>query len=343
MKNTKIVSFVKLSRAHLWFYQKLPPVLAVAYAQILLTNIQPPDAYAGCVAILIALTGCALFGYFLNDWFDIAQDRLAGKPNRMESVSPKYRWIFPLTALLLGFFPFWFQQFPAEALFVVTIDYVFSFLYSTPAFRWKERPVPAIVLDAAAAHFLPVILVFAMFPDAFTLFSVAACVWALFNGLRQIVLHQLWDYQNDTRAGVVTFVRRIGFARAQSVLSRLIFPVELIAFLVLAFAIFQTNRIFAVPVVLYAVILTIKSRIWKRSIQAAPAVSTNHIPPNDFYETWFPVSLAALLVLQDFRFLLLLVGHMLIFYKHLKRREMENLRLLKDCAKMSLRFAKTNG
>jgi 4-hydroxybenzoate polyprenyltransferase len=285
-----------------------------------------------CVAILVSLVGCASYGYILNDSFDIEQDRLAGKKNRMQDVRGMTRFVLVCLALFIGFLPFLLHRFPQAALLVVLANCLLSTLYSAVPFRWKERAVLAVFLDAAAAHFLPVLLVFVMFSDFGTPFSIAASVWAFLNGLRQIILHQFYDRENDVRAGVLTFVRKTGVAKAQFILRTILIPAEIITFLVIASIISNTQWIFLIPIALYTVIYILKSLLWKRSKN----IVTNYLPPNDFYDSWFPLTLATLLIFQNVEFVLLLMIHLALFYKDIKRRVAESLRLIRDVAKVSL-------
>src|SRR4029077_12941145 len=94
-------------------------------------------------------------------------------------------------------------------------------LYSIPPFRLKGRAALGLIADASGAHLFPV-LVAALLAlrargDGLDPTWVAACgAWAFAFGLRGILWHQLFDIDNDRKAGVHTFaVRHSGKAAGQ--------------------------------------------------------------------------------------------------------------------------------
>src|SRR5262249_52325561 len=74
---------VRLVRLGDWWHSKSPPLLAVAYVQILRLELGlgPASLFLGCYLFSIACV--AAYGHVINDVFDVQVDQRAGKPNSM--------------------------------------------------------------------------------------------------------------------------------------------------------------------------------------------------------------------------------------------------------------------
>src|SRR5262249_57433548 len=80
-------------------------------------------------------------------------------------------------------------------------------LYAFPPFRLKERGMLGLFADALYAHAIPAVLAVMTFSlmanrayDHLTWFVLALGLWQFFLGVRNIVLHQLKDFDGDTRS-----------------------------------------------------------------------------------------------------------------------------------------------
>lgn len=76
-------SFSKVIRSQDWWLYKLPPLLAIAYAEILLIH-----PIITVLTFLLSISSVAAYGYIVNDIFDIEIDCKAGKSNAMAQFLP---------------------------------------------------------------------------------------------------------------------------------------------------------------------------------------------------------------------------------------------------------------
>jgi 1,4-dihydroxy-2-naphthoate octaprenyltransferase len=331
----KLASLPSLLRANQWFYYKIPPVLGISYAHILLKDQRSPvENIVFCLSLVVSLTSCAAFGYLLNDSFDIMQDQLAGKKNKIVSVPVRTRLLLVLLTILLGFLPFFAKIMPAKAAFVLLVDYLVATIYSAPPFRLKENAFLSVLADGTAAHFLPVLFAFALFSAFDSSIFPAALLWAFFTGLRAIIVHQLCDEENDVRAGVVTFVRHVGSTQAQWLIRAVLFPLEVISFCWLLALLIQSYPVLILLALLYVTQVLLKSALRSRPVD--PAHRGTVVIPFDFYESWCPPFFAMLLVFESPEFLFLFILHMGLFYKEIKGRIFDELRLIKHISKVHL-------
>lgn len=326
-------SFLAQYRTNHWFYHKLQPVMAISYAQMLFDGNPFSDSVRICIVLLVCLAGCAAYGYIVNDTFDIEQDYLAGKENRMRNVPAGHRFLLSALAVLFGFMPFFVGHLSGQAALVLLAIYIIATLYSARPFRLKERGLLGVLADATAAHVLPILLVFSIFSDLGESFSIAALIWAFFTGLRAITMHQLWDQENDIRAGALTFLRQAGPVRVQFAIRNLIFPAEITSFLIVLFLIGRGHPSLFLVAGAYAASSFLMYYFGKRSFDPVFRPKGLHIFPYDFYETWFPFYLLILLTFENPQFLLLLLMHFVLFYKVTRRRFVELGNLFRSALK----------
>jgi 4-hydroxybenzoate polyprenyltransferase len=189
----------------------MPPLLAVFYAFLL---VQTPPAGAAFVAlggVLFSMFSLFCFGYVVNDIFDVEQDRTAGRPNDMAQRASWQRAGLCLLFGVSGFMPWLWLDLGRAAAILLAVNYLLPLAYSVPPLRLKERGFMGIACDAVMVHALPTLFAAAvarnLVPEpakASLRLAVVAAAWALFHGMRGIVIHQLQDRESDGRAGVRT-------------------------------------------------------------------------------------------------------------------------------------------
>jgi len=335
-------AFHRLSRADNWWYYKIPPLLSVAYLVMLACSMSPVKGIVTTLAALISLSAVASYGHVLNDIFDIAQDRLAGKPNRMAARSPFQRLFWCGLFLALGFITWAVTDMGSPAGLALAADYLLPTLYSVPPVRLKERGVWAALADAAGVHAIPTLFVGLVFlhqagcPQAAGFLS-AAVGWAFLVGLRGILIHQLQDRLNDQKAGASTMAVSADPARLRLLAACVVFPVELLAFLVLCLAVFPFAPLPLYMVLGYGAFDYVRLRIaWKAPFDPIPLIPGYYIPPFDLYEVWLPLGLALTLAVHRPVYLLLVVAHVALFYTSIRIRALEVFRVLRCLTRCAL-------
>jgi len=328
-------SFFKIIRASEWWLYKIAPLLAVAYAEILLINLPPFQSIITVLTFLLSIFSVAAYGYIVNDIFDIEVDRKAGKSNAMAQFMPWQRFLFCLLFVATGFAVPVLMKFGTFAIILLAINYLLPTLYSAPPLRLKERGILGILSDAAGAHLIPTLFVAATFlhlstapqPNALT-FSIVAAAWAFFVGLRGILLHQLWDRDNDLNAGISTFVTQFQPESVRLWINRLVFPCEIILFAGLAVVLSRFSPLLFGFFTVYVLVTLTKLNVTQTPLNPSPPIGQNIIP-HDLYEVWLPVALAILLATRHPVFLILFGLTLVLFYPSIKIRAMEVVNVFK--------------
>lgn len=278
-------------------------------------------------ALLFAIACVAAYGHIINDSFDVKSDRQVGKHNSMAQFSPWQRALFCLALAVLGFSLPILMNFGTWAIALLGINYLLPTLYSAPPFRFKEKGVLGILSDAAGAHAIPTLFVATTFTHLVaapslqaTGLAIAAISWSFFAGIRGILLHQLWDRNDDLRSAVKTLVTESNVETVRFWMSRVIFPIELLLLSSLILVIGYSSPLILVFTILY---FLLKFAFFKSDPTAtfdpAPAQKA-YVVPHDFYEVGLPLILAIALSLQNPWFTILLLLQGVLFYPSIEQR-----------------------
>ena len=322
---------LRLVRGQDWWFYKIPPMLAAGYATALVFDVPVRHTLVALAAVLAAVCAVASFGYVINDLFDIAQDRRAGKRNTMARIGPTGRAVALALPLLAGFAIIIAIGGGRTALGLLAVNFALPALYSIPPVRLKERGVLGVIADAGAAHLLPTaLMVTAVLPIERQVttfgwwFLATACGWAFFSGVRGIIVHQVADRAADRRADVETFGGRIGITRARRLTFLGIVPLEVASLAGFLALVIPFAPAVAIATLLFAACELQKIRLrWTLPMFESPAKSTERYVPlinNEFYEVWLPLALAVQLALAHREFIAVPVFQALAFAPNLYAR-----------------------
>ena len=320
-------SFFKAIRSHDWWLYKIPPLLAVAYVEILLLDLPALQSILTVTAMLFAITCVAAYGHIINDSFDIEVDQQVGKPNSMAQFSPWQRALFCLASVVLGFSLPILMHFGTLPIALLGINYLLPTLYSAPPFRFKEKGILGIISDAAGAHAIPTLFITATFSHLVTApplqakgLAIIVTAWSFFAGIRGILLHQLWDRSDDLRSSVKTLVTESEIEDVRFWMSRIVFPIELLLLGSLILIISKSTPLILVFTLFYCLFkLTLSKSDSTATFDPAP-VQKSYVIPHDFYEVGLPLILATALSLQNAGFSVLLLLQVILFYPGIERR-----------------------
>ena len=306
---------ISLIRADQWWEYKLVPILSTFYATALVLHVAVSSLWAGALLLLLAVVAAAAYASVINDVTDRADDAAAGKRNRVAGRSRSMIATLIAVTVGAGFLFAWLWRDDARLLLCYLATWLAFSLYSLPPFRFKGRGAVGVLCDAAGEQLFPTLV--ALFlacrgaqRTASGAWVASVAIWALAYGLRGIVWHQLTDVDNDRAAGVRTFARR--HPRAGPLIGTFVaFPLELGA---LAAMLWQIGGAwppaFLVLYVLYAVR---SARRW----QTAPVIVVPKprffIVLHQFYSDLFPVALLITASVRDWRDLVVLAAHLLLF------------------------------
>lgn len=328
----KIGSLRRLSstvRAGDWWLYKIPPLAAIAYAGALLGASGSAGRLAAGGIAIVGICLVAAYGYILNDICDLDEDRVNGRHNRMARLTATARTIALLTpCATLALLGVRFADWTTAALFAANL--ALPTLYSVRPVRLKERGVIGALADASGVHAVPALIVawtVAPLPRSSPLSSIfigSSVGWALFAGLRGIVVHQVADRSADLKAGVRTFAADLSTEAARTLLFARLLPIEVTALTLFLGVSAATAPVIVVMVALYLTGEAVKMRSgWRLPLLEPPAVSTERYVPlvnNEFHEVWMPIGLAAALAVHDPRLVLLLLAHVALFFTNIRAR-----------------------
>lgn len=329
-----------ITRSSEWWSFKIPPILAVGYAYLLLSTDQHSAFVSvGLIfAVMTSIIAVAAYGYVINDCFDIEQDRLAGKSNSMANRSVASRFAILGLILGIGWFPALLAGYSKLACVFLAIDFLLPTLYSIPPIRLKERGVFGVLADASAAHLFPVLLVSAVMligPEPLPLprliLIVTTAAWYTLVGLRGIIDHQLVDREADIKSGVVTLATARGMIRILKWIRRVLYVFEMISFAALVVILgMSTYSIF--PVIAVFGSLEIIKRLvgW---VERDPSGGKRLYLPfanNIVYSLWIPIALSLEIGLRYPLLIWLPMLHIVLFSRGRRHDYAELYRLGKD-------------
>jgi len=302
-----------------WRY-KVPALMAVPYFLLLVSDV---DNYTSTLAILLSfctIIGIAGIGYLSNDWSDRQHDKAAGKRNATEALSTQQFGLLLAFFLGLALSPWlWFPMNTWSYVLLPTELILFA-LYAFPPFRLKERGLAGVLADALYAHVVPALLAAITFflitgeqYDKLYKYLLVLGAWQLVLGIRNILLHQLQDEQNDRVSGITTAVTQLGKHRVLTLLRWLIVPAEVLLFA--AFGLLLNNSIiyFLPAILLYWLFTVFRLGFFSTSGLPKTVRAFAYTFLDDFYIFWMPVVLVVGMVIRVPELLHLLLFHLVFF------------------------------
>jgi hypothetical protein len=312
---------LRLVRFGNWWTHKIPPLLLVIYIELIRRHASLGLSVAAICVLLFCVSCVAAYGHVVNDWFDIADDQLAGKPNAMRDVRVGRR-----AALCLGFMVASFvvlaplpNAWPARI--ALAVNYLWPTLYSIPGVRLKERGILGVLSDAAGSHVTPTLFAFALAPifvpgPANALVLAAVLMWATALGIKGILYHQIADRANDEMAGVETFAATFDLRTFSTALTRYNLLAELPASVFLTVVVADFLPIAVGAIVVYLALESAKYLLgFEFALSADARLRRASVPfANEMlYTLWFPLAAAVQLAVNNVSLAWLPVVHYVLF------------------------------
>jgi 4-hydroxybenzoate polyprenyltransferase len=171
---------------------------------ILAFSLTKNEVITSFLPILIAYLLVGIAGFLLNDLWDKEKDRIAGKPNITNHLTPLFLIGLIASILILGLALL--QLVAVSITILLSILISFLILYSIPRIRLKEKGIWGAITDALYAHVIPELILLS-FINLYLDFYFIPVFFILFNfgiGLKDILIHQLEDFENDKKSNVKT-------------------------------------------------------------------------------------------------------------------------------------------
>lgn len=232
----RLVDIARLTRAEQWWSYKLSPMLAIYYATLLRCGSGIVDAGWRWLPLVAGVAACAVYVSLSNDLADRQDDRVAGKPNRLEGKSAAFVIAALGAPIALGVVVAWFWRSNLILLLAFAGSWICFSAYSFAPLRLKARGVWGVAADAAGAHGFPALLAVLLAYDAAgqapnLIWCICIVGWSGAFGLRGILWHQLLDSAADQKSATATFVQRHGAGITRAIVQRLLFPSEFLLLL----------------------------------------------------------------------------------------------------------------
>lgn len=331
-----------------WWSNKLPTLLAVSYATALQGSIPLTGQFALYTGFLLAaIVIGAVYVSLINDLTDIELDLANGKTNRMATVPKPIRVLLPLACLAIGIF--FTLKLPQDywSRFFYAMSWIAFSLYSFPPIRLKNRRWAGVLADATGAHAFPsLFFVYALYSYGGTLpnavWSVSIGFWALFHGLRGILWHQYQDREGDLSSHIRTFATRIPPATFRPI-EKAIFVLEVVALLAILVQIGKLVVYLGFALYLISALIGYYLHGIRAAVILSPKNGRYQLALQDFYQSYFPVSLLLVAAADQSSAWWILGFHIVLFPTTLIDIGKNFLKLFYDRRRSFVKARSTNG
>lgn len=321
-------------RLHRPWSFKAPFLISIPYFVIHVAGLDIAAATAAILASAVTILGIAGVAYLLNDFADREADLLGGKPNFFNGRSLWAALSLALACVALAVVP-WLTVLPLTRRTApwLGLELLLFAIYALPPLRLKDRGVLGMLTDSLYAHAVPAVLAaltiaeIGKVPDAVLLpYLTVLASWQFVLGLRNILLHQLLDREQDEVAGTRTWVTQVGAERGERLLRRLVAPAELTLYLAWIVLVAREVSIFLPGLLLFLLFTSWVIRVrWKQALPGdLRSFLFNYV--DDFCCEWVPLLLLIQLAVDSPPFLAFLGLHLLLFPKNAGRRVWLELR-----------------
>ncbi len=267
--------------------------------------------------LLLSLTIGGAYVSLINDLTDVEDDAASGKRNRLANKSAFFTTVLLAVCLLpaLAINIYWARQ-DSLTFYLYLWAWIAYTLYSLSPFRFKKRGFLGVLADASGAHLFPQLYIvsatsFWLGQSVNFKWFAAVGVWSLACGIRGILWHQVLDASNDIKANVNTFVCKHSRATACWIGERVIFRVELLAFV--AMIIIARNYLAAVFLLIYFLFVWARSVVWEIDVVIVAPQKKYQILMYEYYEFFYPLAFLLLAIVRSPSDIFFLIAHFILF------------------------------
>lgn len=288
-----------------------------------------PDLWSAIFYLFMAYVvsmGIGGLGFLINDFFDREKDSIARKENIFLMLRNGQLALVIMLIVCAAFLPWLVFPFNKISLVLLLVELLLFALYSMEPFRLKEKGLWGVVLDSLYAHVVPAMFAIYTFSLMYskTFFTgpfgetyALLFLWAFLTGVRNILVHQLDDRENDAVSNTRTFVGRFGAGRITKWILYGLQPLEFAAFI----GVLVTFPHAPVLVAVYFVFIALYSLKRRQKIMSSGEGKTQYLIRfindqwlNEFYEKWLGLLLLTCMGFQEPMFWNLIPLHLLLFF-----------------------------
>lgn len=301
---------------------KIPVLITIFYLVLIIGDKNCYSPLVSFLSSLFIVIGVSGIGYLTNDLGDIEKDRLISKPNAATQLNNFEVGFIFIFFLALAILPWQYLPFNYKSVCLLCFEFLLFFMYAFKPFRLKEKGFLGVVTDALYAHTVPALLAAYTYfmvvetpKNSFWWFILLLCPWQFFLGLRNILLHQMADNENDLQSATKTFVTEKGLYKAKK-LSRYFLFAEMLFFMALITFLSRYAMLFFIGPVIYWIVMLYRKR---ESLRNLSLKETMYLFFDELYLDWLPVfALLFILDWQPFSFIVIPLLHAFLFRSRIK-------------------------
>jgi len=230
------------------------------------------------------------------------------------------RYGLVLGSLVIALLPWLVLPFDTLSVGFFLLEFALLLAYAIPPFRLKGRRTWALFADAAYAYAIPAVLAAHTFFLAGArqdnpVFLGSLFVWQLALGIRHFLNHLALDRTNDIRSGTPTLAVHKGNRYINGLIRHVVLPVELVGFL--AYLLVMSGYLHLLILTVSGVLLLSSSFHTVLTIGRGYPLLTYRFSKtqvDSLYQDILPLVLITYLVLADWRFCLLFLVHVILFF-----------------------------
>src|SRR5690625_1644439 len=299
-----------------WKYFIFPPILIVCYYALNYYNI---FFIAHKLFFFFLLTIIvSIYGYWLNDNFDIKLDEVAKKRNFLAGYSLSFRLLIPIL-LLSSVLLIWLiiNNSRIASLFLI-LEILFLSLYSAPPFRWKNHPLLGPLMDTHYSHVFPVFITIFYLELTFKSEYLLLIYFLLFlTCFRNILIHQLDDRKNDRLLNLKSFPLIYGSLFTVKIIN-IVITIEFLLLLLLSKIFSVKSSVILSGFLIFIAFYMLFFSAWKFVHLSKRELQLKFFYfLNDFYEIWLPVLIILSLFVNVKLIIALLIVHICFFRKNI--------------------------
>ncbi len=202
---TVLESFKNMVRWHCWAHGKIPLFCTCLFYLVLKRSLFSVETIKEILIFLVFIILASIYGYLINDLFDMDIDKKQGKNNVFEKTGKVRGTIIVSVLFLISFYcGLYFKDKEHFNLFLFTLFFLATF-YSAPPLRFKTRGLSGLLIVFITQYPIPVIMIFTVF-ESFGSFDMwAFALFSTITGAAQEIGHQRYDLQNDKSTGTQTY------------------------------------------------------------------------------------------------------------------------------------------
>lgn len=316
-----VQKFVQFIRAGDWWIYKLAPILASGMATASVMGLSLFTLWPALLLILAVITLVAVFASLINDYCDMGEDLIAGKPNQMvgrtrQQVVTSFAFCITIGILITAVLP------RSPSLFCLYLaSWIVFAVYSMPPIRLKNRGWLGVVAIALGECLFPHLIAALLIKHEAglilpKLWLMVLGVWSVMVGLRSILWHQLKDSENDLSAGLHTAATSTKKQRVLFIGKAFVFPVECSAFAVMLWMINQP--IIWILLLVYLATEILRATCWQQGAVIVEPRPNDRLLMLEYYDSFYPLALIIAGAIADPRSLAILGLFYMCYGKRLR-------------------------